>query len=187
MTKPTTNEVIQNHIANFPENKVNIVDDDDNILQGPMTLNEAELLLPRFLNDDVDAYIQKCEFIKNELQPVSEVANIETIVALEILENYLETPEEFPALDEFQECHGINETRHIIARDAVLAWQAFEPLAEMNGHCFDYEILPMAMAHVYADSNAIEWPQAMKETIETLDKTGGLRNNKKIPTLTNEK
>jgi len=167
--------------------QVNIVDNDDNVLQGPMSLNDAEFALASYLNNDIDAYITECEFIKNEIEPTTEVQSIETIVALEILECYLESPEEFPALEEFQENYGINETRHIIARDAKLAWLAFEPLAEMNGHCFDYEILPLAMAHVYADSNAIQWPQAMEETIAKLDETGGLRGNKNIPTLTSEK
>lgn len=115
---------------------------------------------------------------KNELKPVTEVQSIETIVALNMLEIYFETPEELPALVDFQECYGINETRHIIARDAKLAWLAFEPLAKMDGHCFDYDILPLAMAHVYTDSNAIEWPAAMAQAIAKLDETGGLRGNK---------
>jgi len=117
--------------------------------------------------------------IENELKPVTKVESIETIVALEMLEIYFETPEELPALVHFQECHGINETRHIIARDAKLAWLALEPLAKMDNHCFDYDILPLAMAYVYADSNAIQWPAAMERAIAKLDKTGGLRGNKK--------
>lgn len=102
-------------------------------------------------------------------------------VALEMLEAYLTSGDDtYPVLRAIQEREGMAATRHAIIYQATLAWSAFEPLSEDNGHCFDWEVLPDAMALVFATDSAIEWPQAMSLAIAELDKAENERRNKKV-------
>lgn len=95
--------------------------------------------------------------------------HIVAVTALEILEIYLSEPEAYYNLHHYRECHGIMETRDLILKQAEKAWRAFEKVSEENNCCFDYEILPEAMALVYARISPISWTEAMALTVTKLN------------------
>lgn len=100
-------------------------------------------------------------------------------VALEMLEAYLTSGDDtYPVLRAIQEREGMSATRHAIIHEATLAWLAFEPHSEDNGHCFDWEVLPDAMALVFAEENPLLWSEAMSLAIAELDKAEDARRNK---------
>ena len=100
-------------------------------------------------------------------------------VALEMLEAYLTDGDDcYPRLKEVQNAEGMGATRTEIIYQASLALIAFEPHSEDNGHCFDWEVLPAAMALVFADENPLLWSEGMSLAIAELNKAEAERRNK---------
>lgn len=100
-------------------------------------------------------------------------------VALEMLEAYLTDDNNcYPRLREVQDSEGMSATRTEIIYQATLALIAFEPHSENNGHCFDWEVLPAAMALVFANENPLFWSEAMSLAIAELNKAEDERRNK---------